>query len=49
LYDLKQLLLAGLEKQILIACKSTGLRKISLKMGRWYDGPPTADRKIQFD
>src|SRR5688500_14954661 len=27
LYDLKQLLLAGLEKQLLLACKSAGLRK----------------------
>jgi len=49
LYDLKQLLLAGLEKQLLIACKSAGLRKISLKLGRWYQGPALADRKLQFD
>jgi hypothetical protein len=38
LYELKQLLLAGLEHQLLFACKSTGLRKITLKPGRWYDG-----------
>ena len=37
LYDLKQLLLAGLEKQIVLACKSTGLKKIALKAGRWYE------------
>lgn len=37
LYELKQLLLAGLQKQLLIACKSAGLSKISLKPGRWYD------------
>lgn len=34
LYELKQLLLAGLEQQLLLACKSAGLRKISLKPGR---------------
>jgi len=34
LYELRQLLLAGLEQQLLIACKSAGLRKISLKPGR---------------
>ena len=38
LYDLKQLLLAGLEQQLLLACKTTGLKKITLKSGRWYDG-----------
>ena len=38
LYELKQLLLSGLEKQIVAACKSTGLRKVSLKPGRWYQG-----------
>jgi Dna[CI] antecedent DciA-like protein len=47
LYELKQLLLAGLERQLLIACKSTGLRKISLKRGRWYEGEG-AERKIRF-
>lgn len=29
LYELKQLLLSGLEKQLLLACKSAGLRKSS--------------------
>ncbi len=33
LYELKQLLLAGLEKQLIVACKSSGLRKITLKRG----------------
>jgi hypothetical protein len=47
LYELKQLLLAGLEKQLLIACKSTGLRKLTLKPGRWYDGEGN-DRKLRF-
>jgi len=37
LFELKQLLLAGLERQLLVACKSAGLRKITLRSGRWYD------------
>jgi len=50
LYELKQLLLAGLEQQLLLACKSAGLRKIMLKPGRWYDDGGTAqsDRKPRF-
>lgn len=48
LYELKQLLLAGLEKQLLIACKSAGLRKITLRFGRWYDGEG-ADQRLRFD
>ncbi len=48
LYDLKQLLLAGLEKQFLAACKSQGLRKIALKSGRWYD-EKEGDKRIRFD
>ena len=47
LYELKQLLLAGLQQQLLIACKSAGLRKINLKAGRWYEGSQT-DRKVRF-
>lgn len=47
LYELKQLLLSGLEKQMLIACKTAGLRKISLKPGRWYEGEGR-ERKIRF-
>src|SRR3954471_18950361 len=39
LYELKQLLLAGLQDQLLLACKSAGLRKINLKPGRWYETP----------
>jgi hypothetical protein len=49
LYELKQLLLAGLQDQLLLACKSAGLRKITLKPGRWYDGDEPRDRKIRFD
>lgn len=48
LYELKQLLLAGLEQQLLLACKSAGLRKITLKPGRWYDGGPDGERKLRF-
>lgn len=33
LYELRQLLLSGLEQQLLLACKSTGLRKIVLRAG----------------
>ncbi len=38
LYEMKQLLLSGLEKQLMIACKAAGLKKITLKPGRWYQG-----------
>ncbi len=49
LYELKQLLLAGLQQQLLIACKSSGLRKIVLKPGRWYGGESKAERKLKFE
>jgi hypothetical protein len=48
LYELKQLLLAGLEQQLFLACKTTGLRKITLRPGRWYEGDGGGDRKIRF-
>jgi hypothetical protein len=35
LYELKQLLLAGLEQQLLLAAKAASLRKIILKRGHW--------------
>jgi hypothetical protein len=35
LYDLKHHLLDGAEKQLLLACRSMGLRKISAKRGTW--------------
>lgn len=47
LYELKQLLLAGLQDQLLLACRSAGLRKITLRSGRWYEGDET-DRKLRF-
>ena|SRR5947209_4964887 len=37
LYELKQLLLAGLQQQLLFTCRAVGLRKITLKPGRWYE------------
>lgn len=49
LYQLKQLLLSGVEKKLVAACKSAGLRKIALKQGRWYQGDRAADRRITFD
>ena len=48
LYEMKQLLLSGLQDQIMVACKSTGLRRITLKPGRWYDGDDARDRKVRF-
>jgi len=47
LYELRTLLLSGLQQQMLLACKSTGLRKIMLRHGRWYRGEGV-DRRIQF-
>ena len=49
LYELKQLLLAGLEQQLQIACRATGLRKIVLRPGRWYDGESAGDRRVRFE
>ena len=48
LYELKQLLLAGLQQQLMMACAASGLRKISLRRGRWYDGDDPAERKVRF-
>jgi hypothetical protein len=49
LYELKQLLLAGLQSQLLAACASTGLKKINLRVGRWYDqGEDPQSRKVRF-
>ena len=38
LYELKQMLLEGLEKQLILGCPSGNLRKVMLKAGRWYEG-----------
>jgi hypothetical protein len=48
LYELKQLLLAGLEKQLLTACAGAGLKKVVLRRGRWYDGDEGSDRRVRF-
>lgn len=48
LYELKQLLLAGLEKQLLLGCGAAGLKKITLKRGRWYAGETGDDRRVKF-
>lgn len=34
LYELKQLMLSGLEDQLLLACRSAGLKKVTLKRGK---------------
>jgi hypothetical protein len=47
LYELKQLLLAGLEQQLQIACKKSGLRKVMLRPGQWYAGD-SGDRSPRF-
>lgn len=48
LYELKQLLLAGLQDQLLLACRPTGLRKITLKSGRWYASSDDGSPKPKF-
>jgi hypothetical protein len=48
LVELKQVLLSGLQKQLLISCRAEGLKKISLKPGRWYDGESAATGKLRF-
>lgn len=48
LYDLKQLLLSGLERQLLVACGSTGLKKVNLRPGRWYVGAEPHERRVRF-
>jgi hypothetical protein len=48
LYELKQVLLSGLEKQLLFACKASGLRKITLRPGRWYEGESSGDQRVKF-
>ena len=37
LFQLRQIMLAGLEAQLLSACRGAGVRRIALKRGRWYD------------
>jgi hypothetical protein len=50
LYQLKQVLLSGVEKKLVAQCKGAGLRKVALKIGRWYDdGDAPGQRKPKFD
>ena len=49
LYQLKQLLLAGLQQQLLLACGHLGLKKIALRPGRWYVGDSPEAGKLRFD
>jgi hypothetical protein len=42
LYQLKQLLLGGLEGQLITDCRGSGLRNVSLKRGQWYTGDDAA-------
>jgi hypothetical protein len=37
-------MLAGLEKQLKLACPSANLKKVMLKPGRWYEGKETQAR-----
>ena len=47
LYQLKQLLLGGVEKQLKLTCGMIGLKKVTLKPGRWYQGDGV-EKKITF-
>lgn len=49
LYELKQLLLAGTEQQLLLACRAASLRKIVLKPGRWYEAGDGTAQTVRFD
>src|SRR5260370_7091446 len=41
LYELSQLLLAGHQRQLLLACQTVGLPQVTLKPGPRYYGSPT--------
>ena len=49
LYQLNQLLLAGLRNQLITACRGCGLKKITLKAGSGDSGEARADRRMDFD
>ena len=49
LYELKQLLLAGLQQQIILACSSCGLKKIALRRGTWYASGADGETRVRFD
>ena len=48
IYELKSLLLGGLEQKLKMACGSTGLRKISIKPGRWYEAAGDGKARPRF-
>lgn len=48
LYKFKQLLLAGLDRQMKEVCRKEGLKKITLKPGRWYEGDDPRERRLTF-
>lgn len=47
LYELKQLLLAGIQEQLVLAGKFAGLKKVTLKPGQWRDTADPAGRKLR--
>jgi len=49
LYQLKQLLLSGLEKQLMNDCRTMGLKKIVLRPGQWYVGNLSEDHRLTFN
>jgi hypothetical protein len=50
LYELKQLLLAGLQSQLLLTCRSAGVRKIVLKPGVAPDpAQPKSSRSARWE
>lgn len=49
LYQLKQLLLGGLQKKLIELCRAQGLKKINLRPGRWYSGDGEGERAPVFD
>jgi hypothetical protein len=48
LYELKQLLLAGLQDELTVACPSACLRKVNLRPGRWYQDSASGRRDVLF-
>lgn len=49
LYQLKQLLLDGLQKKLIELCRAQGLKKINLRPGRWYSANGDEERTMVFD
>jgi hypothetical protein len=49
LYQLKQLLLAGLQDQLVVACRGCSLKKIVLRAGSAPGAEKVDDRRMDFD